>query len=95
MVCVSAASPLASSRALSLAEDVHGMLWERYGDMDMTTRKCAKQPESLPFRIVQFDIAESRLLADRYNLRSVSIAESQSCVSVHRSVVLWFGVLKG
>lgn len=71
VVCVSAASPLATSRVLALAEDVHGVLWERYGDMDMTTRKCAKKPEQLPYRLVSFDVAESRLLAERYNLRSV------------------------
>eukprot|EP00961_Rhodomonas_salina_P158624 2135254-Rhodomonas_salina.1 len=53
------------------SEGKNKVLWERYGDMDMTTRKCAKKPEQLPYRLVSFDVAESRLLAERYNLRSV------------------------
>ncbi|EKX45394.1 hypothetical protein GUITHDRAFT_152708 [Guillardia theta CCMP2712] len=52
-------------------EDVNGIIWERYGDMDLSTRKCLKSADQIPFRMMQFDIAESRLLADRHNIKSV------------------------
>jgi hypothetical protein len=69
--CVSAAVPLASSKALALLEDVNGLVWEQHGGMDTVTRKCSRKAEELPYRIVQFDIAESRILAKRYNIKAV------------------------
>lgn len=69
--CVSAAVPLASSKALALLEDVNGLVWEQHGGMDTVTRKCSRKAEELPYRIVQFDIAESRILAKRYNVKAV------------------------
>lgn len=71
VACVSAAVPLASSKALALLEDVNGAIWEQYGGMDTVTRKCSRKAEELPFRLVQFDIAESRILAQRYSIRAV------------------------
>jgi hypothetical protein len=71
VVCVSAASPLASTKALSLIEDVNGAMWERDGNMDLSTRICSRKPAEMPYRMYQFDITESRLLAERLNLKSV------------------------
>jgi len=71
VVCVSAASPLQSSKALSLMEDVNGAIWERDGNMDEMTRTCSRKADDMPYRIYQFDITESRLLADKMNLKSV------------------------
>ena len=72
VVCISAASPLASNKALAMCEDVNGMIWERFGGMsDLKTRECTKSVRDLPYRLCSFDMAESRLLAHRYNIKSV------------------------
>jgi len=72
IVCISAASPLASNKAVAMLEDCNGMIWERFGGMvDMKTRECTKSAKDLPYAIAQFDIAESRLLATRHNIKSV------------------------
>ena len=72
VVCISAASPLASNKAVALLEDANGMIWERFGGMvDLKTRECTKAVTDLPYRIASFDIAESRLLVTRHNIKSV------------------------
>jgi len=72
IACISAASPLASNKAVALLEDVNGMIWERFGGMvDLKTRECTKSVSDLPYRIATFDIAEGRLLVQRHNIKSV------------------------
>lgn len=72
IACISAASPLASNKALAMLEDCNGLVWERFGGMvDMKTRVFTKSVRDLPYSFAQFDIAESRLLATRHNIKSV------------------------
>jgi hypothetical protein len=60
VACISAASALASNKAVALLEDVNGMVWERFGGMQLKTRETTKSVGELPYRICSFDIAESR-----------------------------------
>ncbi|KAJ1483357.1 hypothetical protein T484DRAFT_1800655 [Baffinella frigidus] len=73
VVCVSAASPLQSSKALSLMEDVNGAIWERDGNMDEMTRTCSRKADDMPYRIYQFDITERKApVADKWNMDSMT-----------------------